>query len=90
MHLKGRITHKLISGVQVYVTNSVFNSLAGANNLLALLKFNPGDVFVDFPEVVKNLEMTYYLLIIINLILKFFIVIYFVLNLFFFILSLKI
>jgi len=35
MHLKGRITHKLISGVQVYVTNSVFNSLAGANNLLA-------------------------------------------------------
>ncbi|KAJ6933669.1 hypothetical protein NC651_008920 [Populus alba x Populus x berolinensis] len=35
MHLKGPITHKLISGVPVYVTNSVFNSLAGANNLFA-------------------------------------------------------
>jgi len=37
-----------------------------------------------FSEVVKNLKMTYYLLIITNLILKFFIVIYFVLIFFLF------
>jgi hypothetical protein len=37
-----------------------------------------------FLEVVKNLEILYYLLIITNLILKFLIAIYFVLNLFFF------
>jgi hypothetical protein len=35
-----------------------------------------------FPEVIKNLEMSCYLLIISNLILKFFIAIYFVLNFF--------
>jgi hypothetical protein len=36
-----------------------------------------------FPEVVKNLEISYYLLIITNLILKLLIAIYFVLNLLF-------
>jgi hypothetical protein len=41
-------------------------------------------------EVVKNLEMSYYLLIISNLVLKFFIDIYFVLNIYFLISSIKI
>jgi hypothetical protein len=43
-----------------------------------------------FSEVVKNLEMSYYLMIISNLVLKLLIAIYFVLNIFFSILSLKI
>jgi hypothetical protein len=43
-----------------------------------------------FTEVVKNLEMSYYLLIISNLVLKFFIDIYFVLNIYFLISSIKI
>jgi hypothetical protein len=41
-------------------------------------------------EVVKNLKISYYLLIISNLVLKLLIAIYFVLNIFFSILSLKI
>jgi len=36
-----------------------------------------------FPKVVKNLKISYYLLIITNLVLKLLIAIYFVLNLFF-------
>ena len=43
-----------------------------------------------FPKVVKKLKISYYLLIITNLILKFFIAIYFVLNLFFSISPLRI
>jgi len=43
-----------------------------------------------FSEVVKNLEMSYYLMIISNLVLKLLIAICFVLNIFFSILSLKI
>jgi len=43
-----------------------------------------------FLEVVKNLEMSYYLLIISNLVLKLLIAIYFILNLFFSILSFRI
>jgi len=43
-----------------------------------------------FPEVVKNLEMSYYLLIISNLVLKLLIAIYIVLNIYFLISSLKI
>jgi len=43
-----------------------------------------------FPEVVKNLEMSYYLLIISNLVLKLLIAIYIVLNIYFSISSLKI
>ena len=37
-----------------------------------------------FPEVMKNLEISYYLLIITNFVLKLLIAIYFILNLFFF------
>jgi hypothetical protein len=43
-----------------------------------------------FPEVVKNLEISYYLLIISNLVLKLLIAIYFFLNIYFSISSLKI
>jgi len=43
-----------------------------------------------FSEVMKNLEISYYLLIIINLVLKLLIAIYFVLNLFFLISPLRI